>query len=67
MSGKIGDREIPSQDSLISTFRDDMMGMSNTSTATDADGNSVKIPNLTIVVTMTVNTFGVTYPTAKHV
>lgn len=67
MSGKIGDREIPSQDSLISTFRDDMIGMSNTSTATDADGNSVKIPNLTIVVTMTVNTFGVTYPTAKHV
>lgn len=67
MSGKIGDTEIPSQESMISTFFTDMRSLRNSSTVTDADGNSLKIPSYTITVTMTVDTFGVTYPTAKHI
>ena len=67
---KVVDLEIPAQTSMISVFYTDMMGLSTSSQSmktTEEKSTTVKIPNITITVNMTVDTFGVTFPQAKTV
>ncbi|MEG1711295.1 MAG: peptidylprolyl isomerase [Clostridia bacterium] len=67
MSGKIGEQVIPMQDEIISTFLSDMASMTLTQSVTDKDDNSFKIPTYTIAISMTVDTFGTTFPSAKTI